>query len=145
MWCLLLTIATICFLIGIKKDEDWLSTLSCICIVFFMIASFSCLLDIINSRDIAKQIQMYQEENQAIEQQINVLVENYMTYEGNTFKEFRPEDSIALVSLYPELKSDQLVIKQMEIYEENNTNIKMLKAKLIDVNSTKWWLYFGGR
>lgn len=99
---------------------------------------------IVQGRDIQQQITMYQEENQVIEQQINVLVENYMEYEGETFKEFTMDESMMIVSLYPELKSDQLVVKQMDIYAENNAKIKELKEELIDINSDKWWIYFGG-
>lgn len=148
MWCLILVLCIIIILLGlITKDKETSEILVCIGLMVFVTISFIstfCLTEVINARDIEKQIAMYKEENQVIEQQINTLVENYMTYEGQTFKEFAPEDSMALVSLYPELKSDQLVMRQMDVYTENNKQIKCLKEKLIDVNSTKWWLYFGG-
>ena len=54
-----------------------------------------------------------------------------------------PESSITLVSLYPELKSDELVKKQIAVYQENNKKIINLKEKQIDANVAKWWLYFG--
>lgn len=113
--------------------------------ILFSVISSLYIADIIEGRDIEKQIEMYKEENQAIEQQINALVENYMEYEGETFKEYSVDESMMLMSLYPELKSDQLVVKQMEIYSENNNMIKKLKMNLIDINSSKWILYFGGK
>lgn len=61
-----------------------------------------------------------------------------------TYAMTAPESSITLVSLYPELKSDELVKKQIAVYQENNKKIINLKEKQIDANVAKWWLYFGG-
>ena len=148
MLCLILILCIIIILLGlITKDKETSEMLVCIGLIVFVFISFIftfCLTDVINARDIEKQIVMYQEENQVIEKQISTLVENYIEYENDTFKEFSPEDSMALVSLYPELKSDQLVMKQIDVYTENNKQIKKLKEKLIDVDSIRWWLYFGG-
>lgn len=92
---------------------------------------------------IPEMISMYEEENNQIESQIGELVNKYMEYEGSTFKDLKNEDSVALVSLYPELKSDALVEKQIEVYIENNKKIKNLKKKQIELPTYKWWLYFG--
>ena len=58
--------------------------------------------------------------------------------------ELKGESSITLVSLYPELKADTLVTKQIEVYIDNNKKIKNLKEKKINLSVKKWWLYFGG-
>lgn len=149
MWCLILGLTIIMIISGFfMKDKEIGEIISGFgAIIFFAVFIFAtfCITDVIDARDLEKQIVMYQEENAIIEQQISTLVENYMKYEGQTFKEFSPEDGMALVSLYPELKSDQLVMRQIDLYTENNAQIKKLKGKLIDVNSTKWWLYFGGK
>ena len=47
------------------------------------------------------------------------------------------------ISLYPELKSNELVAKQLEIYTANNEQIKKLKAEQANLSTSKWWLYFG--
>lgn len=88
-------------------------------------------------------IEMYEEENTKIEEQIDTLVKQYMEYEGKTLTEFKSESSITLVSLYPELKSDDLVSKQIEVYIENNNKIKQLKEDKINMKIGKWLLYFG--
>lgn len=98
---------------------------------------------IINGRTLESKINMYAEENQKIEENINVLVEQYMNYESDTYGDFKNESNITLVSLYPELKADTLVEKQIEIYTENNTKIKNLKEKKINISVYKWLLYFG--
>lgn len=149
MWCLILVLSIIMIISTVFiKDKDASDVIAGIgCIIFFIVSILSILSlsEVIDARDTEKQIVMYQEENAVIEQQISTLVENYMAYEGETLKEFSVKDGMSLISLYPELKSDNLVIKQMDIYTENNKQIKKLKERLIDVNSIRWWLYFGGK
>lgn len=94
---------------------------------------------------IDQKIQMYTEENVKIETQINDLVEEYMKYEGDTFKELANNEGISLISLYPELKSDELINKQLDLYITNNEKIKTLREQKINAKIYKWWLYFGGR
>ena len=88
-------------------------------------------------------IKMYEEENTRIEEKINTLVLNYMEYEGKTLKEFKTDNSMLLVNLYPDLKSDKLVEEQIKIYNDNNKKIKELKEYEIDLKIGKWLLYFG--
>ena len=86
---------------------------------------------------------MYQEENANIENEMNILVQQYMSYESDTFGNLKGDSSITLVSLYPELKADTLVTKQIEVYVANNEKIKELKEDKIELSVQKWWLYFG--
>lgn len=90
-------------------------------------------------------IALYEEENAKIEQQIVSIVENYKEYESDTFEKFKGDtaDVLTLISLFPELKSDRLIAKQIEIYVENNKQIKELKADKLQYKVMAWWLYFG--
>lgn len=90
------------------------------------------------------QIAMYEAENKEIETQIETAVLAYQKYESDIFEGLKSESYITLVSLYPELKSDTLVQKQIEVYIANNETIKSLKEKKIKGTVKKWWLYFGG-
>ena len=90
-----------------------------------------------------QKIQMYEEENARIEAQISEAVTQYQAYEKEVFVEVAPESAVTLVALYPELKADTLVQKQVEIYIKNNQTIKGLKEKQINGTVLKWWLYFG--
>ena len=92
---------------------------------------------------IDKKIAMYQKENTKIENQMDVLVSQYMKFETDTYGELKNESSITLVSLYPDLKSDELVKKQIEVYESNNKEIRKMKEQKINLKVSKWWLYFG--
>lgn len=94
---------------------------------------------------IEEKIAMYEQENQKIETQIAETVQQYQEYESGIFTEVAPESSVTLVALYPELKADTLVQKQMEVYVTNNEKIKELKESDITGNIKRWWLYFGGK
>lgn len=99
---------------------------------------------VVDDKKLDAKIAMYTEENAVIEQQIAECVERYQEYEQGVFEKVSPTDAVAVVTLYPELKSDTLVQAQIETYVENNNKIKSLKEKKIDASVRKWWLYFGG-
>lgn len=96
-----------------------------------------------------KKIVMYEEENKNIQTQIAEIVKNYQDYEKNTYTEslknieLSNTDVVVLAQLYPDLKSNEMVNKQIEIYQENNKKIKELKEQKINKEISKWWLYFG--
>lgn len=91
---------------------------------------------------IDERIEMYREENAQIEHQISVVVNNYMEYEVDTFEKFKDEDCVTLVTLFPELKTNELVAKQIEIYVENNKIIKSLEYEKTQYKVYAWWLFF---
>jgi hypothetical protein len=72
-------------------------------------------------------------------------VKDYQEYESGVFADAGSESAITLVSLYPELKADQLVSSQLDIYVQNNEMIKSLKLEKINADVVRWWLYFGGK
>lgn len=100
--------------------------------------------EVSSAKVINDKITMYQTENEKIETQIAEVVQQYQEYEQGTFEKVAPEKAVTLVSLYPELKSDDLVSKQIEIYVDNNNKIKELKEEKITTKVDRWWLYFGG-
>lgn len=125
---------------------------------FFTVTSFVCgfiFIDIIiaicflvtqvaTESVIDNKIEMYQEENSNIEEDIDKIVQEYLSHEHNTFADLKTEESsITLVTLFPELKSDTLVQQQLEIYVANNAKIKELREEKIELAKTRWILYFG--
>ena len=102
-----------------------------------------CCIGLSKTKVIDEKIAMYTEENAKIEEQIDTVVKEYMEYEGETFTELKGDSSITLVSLYPDLKSDELVKTQIATYQANNQKIKELKETKINAKVYKWWLYFG--
>lgn len=99
---------------------------------------------IIQGRTIDEKIEMYQDQNNEIEQKIEIVVKEYMKFENELYPELKSESYISLVSLYPDIKSDTLVAHQIELYESNNRKITKLKEQKIKIKEYKWWLYFGG-
>lgn len=94
---------------------------------------------------IDERIAMYEEQNAEIEEQIETVVKQYQEYESGIMTKIGDKDSyITLVSLYPELKADELVSKQIEVYLNNNKTIVELKNQLLNEKIYRWWLYFGG-
>lgn len=109
--------------------------------LFITCVVFAC--NIGTSKTIDAKIQMYEEENVQIEAKIDTLVSNYMNYEKDTYSEFKTENSITLVAMIPELKSDELVQQQLNTYVYNHNKIICLKEERINKDNYKWLLYFG--
>lgn len=87
-------------------------------------------------------IALYEEENANIEQNIGALVESYKDYESETFENFKLDNPSMVFSMYPELKSNELATKQIELYISNNAEIKRLKEEKLDYRVCEWWLFF---
>lgn len=143
MALIIIVIAMICFACIIADVDDEFIGCFGACLLFSIVVTGFLIGGIVNGRVIDQKIAMYTEENEKIEMQMDELVTQYMEYESSTYGELKGESSIALISLYPELKADALVSKQIEIYTENNQKIKELKEKAINISNYKWWVYFG--
>ena len=148
MAILCFVLATVCIVVyaqlSKKYDVEWINAFT---IIFIALAVLFCLLGIpgtIDSRYTDQKIQMYQEENEKIEEDVSVIITQYMKHENETFDMSKIESSTVLIQMYPELKSNELVSKQIDIYNENNKKIKKLKIEKIKNQKAKFYLYFGG-
>lgn len=134
-----------------STTQEWLyQTLNSIGAIFLFICAIACIIFtsmIVNCNKVyTKQLAIYEEENAKIEKVIDDTIANYKEYEGSTYKDFKLDESADItvkVNTYPELKSNELVVKQLEIYQKNNETIKQLKADIAEVSLFKWLLYFG--
>ena len=130
--------------------EEWceigeiiLTTIGTIFVATAVIATIACAYSVSAAKLIDDKIAMYQEANDKIETQIAETVQQYQEYEQGVFEKVAPEKAVTLVSLYPELKSDELVSKQISVYVGNNKKINELKEAKINASIDRWWLYFG--
>ena len=98
---------------------------------------------LVYGRTLDDKIAMYEQENAAIEQSVDVLVKDYYKHESDTYSSLKPENAVLFASAYPELQSNELATKQLEIYVENNNKIKGLKVDQINLSRNRFWLYFG--
>lgn len=112
-------------------------------LVLTLIASITLGVNVVDSRYIDEKIAMYASENEKIESDVRDAVEAYKGYERDTFETIADKSPLSLVTLFPELKSDAIISKQIDVYVSNNNDIKKLKLKAIGYKSSKWWLYFG--
>lgn len=126
-------------------DYDWIPTGIFIFVVICFIAAIILGVNVSMGSTLQNKIDMYTEENTHIENDIAVMVEKYMNYEGQAMDKASSESAITLVNLYPDLKTSELVNQQIQIHTDNNTKIKELREKQINLNVMKWWLYFGGK
>lgn len=108
-----------------------------------VIATFILCIEVFSGSSIDGKIAMYQEENAAIEAQVSAIVEQYKQYESDTFADAKDNTDISSIVLYPELKSDQLVQSQIDVYVENKKIITDLMAEKCELEVARWWLYFG--
>ena len=112
--------------------------------VGLLVACSILLCNVATEHTIDQKIEMYQAENTEIEAEIDTIVKEYMAHEKETFASVSPDsDSMTLISLFPDLKSDALVQQQMELHARNAAEIKRLKESKIDLAVKKWLLYFG--
>ena len=92
---------------------------------------------------IDEKITLYEVENEKIELIVEKSIENYKNYESNFYMDFSTEDLITTIFNYPELKTDELLQQQIELYIDNNNQIKNLQKEKLDCKVLAWWLYFG--
>ena len=145
MWILLLIIG-IGLTCRIFMDNDTGEVFSGFGSLISVVALIGIIINIgilINGRTFDDKIAMYEQENAAIEQSVDVLVKDYYKHESDTYSSLKPENAVLFASAYPELQSNDLAMKQLEIYVENNNKIKGLKEDQINLSRNRFWLYFG--
>lgn len=145
---LILAIAIISVVVDNKSrygndTAKFIFEISVFCLVIFLIPFIALLMSVSNGPTIDSRIELYQSQNAEIESKVQATVASYLTHEKKTYKDLKPDNAIAVVSAYPELHSNELVKKQIEVYEDNNKKILGLKEEKLNQSVYRWWLYFG--
>lgn len=148
MLVLLMIILAVSLIIGIKciKDEDKrfdACFLWCVAAIIWAIAFFADCGIVVDGYTIADKIAVYEEENAEIDTQICEIIKGYKAYEGEVFNGIKNKSADVLIELYPELKLNELISKQMDIYTTNKYKILSLREDLTSQKAARWWLYFG--
>ena len=118
---------------------SWIGTavaIICLCVLVTEYMSFG----IIDNK-----IEILQQENAVIEQRVEETVKQYQDYETGIFTDSTQDvgsDVVILVERYPELKSNELVKQQLDLYIENNEEIKDLKLEQLKKYKYELWLFF---
>lgn len=87
-------------------------------------------------------IAIIEERNEEIVNATYPIIEKYVEYEGNTFKELKPTaEKLIAMSAYPTLQSNVLIQEQIKILKENNTRLTDLKMQKTELKSYWIWLF----
>ncbi len=141
---IILTIMLLVFSIIIDEYGDgFIPGVMLVCLIGEIIALIYCITLLVGIRVIDDKIELYTNQNKQIEEKVEVVVKEYMNYEGDTLKELKSDSYITLVNLYPELKSDEMIKQQINLYTSNNAKITELKEQKLNKTIYKWWIYFG--
>ena len=142
----ILLILIITSIIFYYNDEDlWqiIGWTASFLFILSLIILFICIGKLISFRVIDDKIELYKKQNKNIEEKIELVVKEYKDFEKDTFTNLKADSYITLVNLYPELKSDEMVKRQIDLYEKNNEKITTLKEEKINRTIYRWWVYFG--
>lgn len=86
----------------------------------------------------------YEENNTELLAEIQPVIEKYLNYEQGTLTSMKPEASTLIAyAVYPELKGNEFVARQLDIIEKNNKEIKERKLALASLESYRIWLFMG--
>lgn len=144
-------ICLVCISLGIifwfkKPYSDAGPTVFAISLIMLVVIIICCLFNvnkIVKANTLEQKITVYQEEMTNIENSINPVVQNYLDHEKETYTALTPDNAVIFASIYPELSSNEIVQKQLNIYNEYLISIKNLKLEIAEISTAKWWLYFG--
>lgn len=133
---------------GRRAEDGWLQwvfiVVGALGALVVFIATLCTIGEVAQLKVIDQKIAVYEQENTRIEQSVTAMVENYINHETNTFAEISEDVSPTMVfSMYPELKSNTLVEKEISVYTENQKELRALKLSRYDKELAKWWLWFG--
>ena len=149
---ILLAIALLIGLLGVEvysRSFDFEAVGAALCVVGFSLALAAGIAATILTgccADVAKvdeKIELYEAENAAIEQRMMEIVQRYQEHEQEIFGEITEKNAMVYITLYPELRSDSLVEKQMTIYYSNHEKLMYLKEQQLIAPLYRWWVYFG--
>ena len=89
-----------------------------------------------------EQIAIMQERNEKLCKEIEPIIRSYIKYEEDTYKNLKPisQEKIIAYAMYPQLASNKLVQKQIEIIKDNEDKITFLKLKKTELKTFKFWI-----
>ena len=144
MLYILLILGIIGILWGEFRDHDGILILSFV-VGFISLISILVAGGIYNydSTTINSRLAVLEEQNTTVLTQIEPLVQQALEYESNTYKDFKLDVAkiIAFTQLYPDLKANSFLNKQIDIILANQQEIKQLKLDKASLNAYHFWLW----
>lgn len=144
MLYILLVIGLILIILGFTQDDDVLSVLGVIIFTVFLFVT-AIIVGVYNydKSTIDNRLSILEEQNQVVLSQIEPLVQHALEYESNTYKDFKLDAAkvIAFTQLYPDLKANSFLNRQIDIILANQEEIKQLKLDKASLNAYHFWLW----
>jgi hypothetical protein len=144
MLYILLVVGLILFIVGLCSDN---APTFGIGLILGVIGLLGTLIGLANYNAVATTTDARQlvleEQNQIVLSQIEPLVQQALEYEANTYKDFKLDAAkvIAFTQLYPDLKANDFLNKQIDIILANQAEIKQLKLDKASLNAYHFWLW----
>lgn len=142
MLSLIFIISLILTVVLSKKFDFVGAILSVVVAIIFGFMTLGVSIAYIDIFNVDNKIEIYIEENKKIESDVSIAVGNYQTHENSTFKEII-DNPTALAVVCPELKSNELISKQIDLYIKNSQKIKDLRLAKTSKDVYEFLLYLG--
>lgn len=96
-----------------------------------------------NSSTIDSRLAVLEEQNATVLTQVEPLVQQALNYESSTYKDLKLDVNklIIFAQMYPELKANSFLNKQIDIILANQEEIKQLKLDKASLNAYHLWLW----
>ena len=96
-----------------------------------------------DSSTINSRLTVLEEQNTTVLIQVEPLVQQALEYESSTYKDLKLDIAkiIAFTQLYPDLKANSFLNKQIDIILHNQEEIKQLKLDKASLNAFHFWLW----
>lgn len=96
-----------------------------------------------NSTTIDSRLAVLEEQNTTVLTQVEPLVQQALNYESSTYKDLKLDVNklIIFAQMYPELKANSFLNKQIDIILANQEEIKRLKLDKASLNAYHFWLW----
>lgn len=80
--------------------------------------------------------------NDEIIHDLEPMVNRYLDYEKSTYSDLKLNaNTLLALSVYPEIKSNQFIMKQIDVYLKNQEAIKKIKLSIANLKSYKFWIF----
>jgi hypothetical protein len=144
MLYILLAVGLILIIFGITKYEDVLQVIGAVIfVIIFFITAIVIGVYNFDKSTINNRLSILEEQNQIVLSQIEPLVQQALDYESNTYKDFKLDANkiVAFSQMYPDLKANDFLNKQIDIILANQAEIKQLKLDKASLNAYHFWLW----
>ena len=142
LW-ILLGVFVLMIIAGIFNSSDELMGGGFVGFVVFLVITGIVLFRYNNPKStVNEKIAVLEQRNEEVLAQIEPVVNKYLEYESSTLMGFKVDASkVIALSMYPELKGNEMLQEQLAIIKENQKDITKLKLEEAGLKAYNLWLF----